>query len=137
MIQLATTWQELKSYPLDDQIKEINKAMQEGNTMTDIMKYLGVDRSTGSKYYKGRGYILTDGQLKHMEEKQISPIDLYQDLHNMLIKLDMGDYVRTSISFSKDTEKHLKDFLKAYPLVNKQDFITYAIEQAIAKYNKG
>lgn len=62
-------------------------------------------------------------------------LQVYADVHNTLRQLNITDYVRTSLSYAKETQGRLDQFLKDKPLLKKQDFITHAIEDAINKYD--
>lgn len=69
-------------------------------------------------------------------ENNMDELKVYSDVHNILKDVDMTEYIRTSMSFAKQTQNRLDDFLMEYKLLKKQDIITAAIESFLNQYKK-
>lgn len=157
------TWDDFKILELTEQVKIINELMAKGHSIPQISDSIGAFRTTIGSYFKKNGYkrvgdeykpvesqkqANTDAPKKKDQESKEKPqikakqleknkaLEVYADVHNTLINIDTDDYVRTSISLAKSTNTKLDTFLKGLKLLNKQDVITVALEEFIAKYSK-
>lgn len=157
------TWDDFKALELDEQVKIINELMAEGHTIPQISDSIGTFRTTIGSHFRKNGYkrigneykavegekqAHTDAPKKKDQEPKEKPqqkvkqldknkaLEVYADVHNIIVNIDTDDYVRTSISLAKSTNAKLDAFLKGLKLLNKQDVITVALEEFIAKYSK-
>ncbi len=145
------TWEDFKALDLLEQVQTINTLLEQGHSMPLISDSIGANRSTIGAYFKKQGYkrigdtfvpigdVLEPVQAKPVSKKQASKnkaLEVYSDVHNIMIDIDTDTFVRTSISLAKSTNDKLDIFLKDLKLLKKQDIITVALEQFISKYNK-
>ena len=157
------TWDDFKTLEITEQVKIINELMAKGYTIPQISDSLETFRTTIGNHFKRNGYKRigdeyiavesqkqadTDTPKKKDQESKEKPqqkakqldknkaLEVYADVHNIIVNIDTDDYVRTSISLAKSTNAKLDAFLKGLKLLNKQDVITVALEEFIAKYNK-
>lgn len=157
------TWDDFKVLELTEQVRIINELMAKGHSIPQISESVGAYRTTIGSHFKKNGYNRIGDEYKPVwDAKQVDPgtpkkkdqeqkeksqqkakqldknkaLEVYADVHNIIVNIDTDDYVRTSISLAKSTNAKLDAFLKGLKLLNKQDVITVALEEFIAKYNK-
>lgn len=160
------TWDDFKELELDKQVELVNELMAKGYSIPRISESIGVYRTTIADHFKKNGYkryadsfILANEKIvikkehkkeskevkvevKHTpkekapKQEKLKALEVYSDVHNILVNIDTDSYVRTSISLAKSTNTKLDSFLKGLKLLNKQDVITVALEEFIAKYSQ-
>lgn len=69
----------------------------------------------------------------HFEDDNM---EVYSHIHSRLKSINTEEYVRTSLSLSKEVNEELNRFLSNYKLLNKQDVITVAIAELLDRYRQ-
>ena len=147
--------EDLKALDILEQVQTINTLLEQGHSIPSISDSIHTDRTTIARHFKKQGYKRIGNEFVAIEDvlepvqakvttKKITPkqasknkaLEVYSDVHNIMIDIDTDNYVRTSISLAKSTNDKLDVFLKDLKLLKKQDIITVALEQFISKYNK-
>lgn len=154
------TWDDFKALEMTEQVDIINELMAKGHTIPQISDSIGTFRTTIGSHFRKNGYKRIGNEYKAVEGEMEIPkataenkpkekpqpkakqldknkaLEVYSDVHNILVNIDTDNYVRTSISLAKSTNTKLDSFLKGLKLLNKQDVITVALEEFISKYSK-
>lgn len=71
--------------------------------------------------------------ISHFEDDNM---EVYSHIHSKLKHINTDEYVRTSLSLSKEINDELNAFLRNYKLLNKQDVITVALAELLDKYRE-
>lgn len=156
------TLEDFIKFSVPEQVEMVNQLIQEGHSTAKVSTSLGADRTTIGNRFKKFGYrlienlwMLQEGQeeppktaqepkkVEQQPKQQVAKknprmeaLEVYIKVHDIIVDIDVDDYDRTSISLAKSTNKKLNEFLTRYPLLTKQDYITYALEKALSEDSK-